>query len=403
MVNRPRVAVVNSHPIQYFAPLYAYLAQHGDIDLTVLYLSDSSIRGAKDSGFGQAVKWDVDLLSGYAHKFIGAKARTVTPGGFWSLVAPELWSEIRHGRYDAVLVHGHAYAANLIAMSAAKASGAAIFMRGETHLALTRRGLKAHARNVFLKNLYQHCDAFLAIGSANREFYRAMGVHDEKIFLVPYTVDNERFMRQSRMEPDERRAVRAELGVMDDTPIVLFLSKFQSRKHPDAVVRAAQILEREGSMIALAMGGAGEMEAELRALVAAHGPRIATFTGFLNQSRMPQILGAADVFVLPSEEEPWGLIVNEAMCAGLPVVVGEKLGCVRDLVQLDENGFTVPAGDECAISDALRSIVSNPAQRTKMGQRSLEIIGQWSYEQCRQGILEALASVRDRAAEKQRA
>ncbi|EJW11542.1 Glycosyltransferase [Rhodovulum sp. PH10] len=388
-----RLCVVNSHPIQYFAPLYAYLAQHDDVDLTVLYLSDSSIRGAKDSGFGQAVKWDVDLLSGYTHEFIGRKARAITPGGFWSIGGPSLWRRIYRGRFDAVLVHGHAYAADHIAISAAKASGAAVFTRGETHLDLTRRGAKAVARNAALKGLYRFCDAFLAIGSANRDFYRAMGAPDERIFLVPYTVDNARFVARSSLSGDERRAIRSELGVADDTTIVLYLSKLQRRKHPDAVLRAAQRLEREGVALALVLGGTGEMESELRAAAAQGGPRQVEFTGFLNQSRMPKVLGAADVFVLPSEEEPWGLIVNEAMCAGLPVIVGEKLGCVRDLVRPGVNGFTVPAGDADAIAQALRPLLTDPEKRAAMGRMSREIIGRWSYEECRQGILAALKYV----------
>ena len=120
---RRRVAVVNSHPIQYFAPLYAYINRETDVEMEALYLSDWSLRGAKDHGFGQVVTWDVDLLSGYPHQYVGERARTRVPRSFGSIVAPELWSVIRHGDYDAVLVHGHAYAANLVAIAAAKAGG----------------------------------------------------------------------------------------------------------------------------------------------------------------------------------------------------------------------------------------------------------------------------------------
>src|ERR1700742_1015053 len=102
------VAVVNSHPIQYFAPLYAYLNQYPGLEVTALYLSDISIRGGNDVEFGQDVKWDIDLLTGYPSVFIsGANRRE--PRGFWSLTAPRIWSEIRSGKYDAVWLHGHYY------------------------------------------------------------------------------------------------------------------------------------------------------------------------------------------------------------------------------------------------------------------------------------------------------
>ena len=111
-----RIAVLNSHPIQYFAPLYAYLNAAPDLDVTALYLSDFSIRGGKDAGFGRDVKWDLDLLAGYRSVFLGEAARTREPRGFWSLVAPQVWNELRSGRYDVLWLHGHNYAANLIAL-----------------------------------------------------------------------------------------------------------------------------------------------------------------------------------------------------------------------------------------------------------------------------------------------
>src|SRR5262245_56929237 len=134
MTELTRIAVLNSHPIQYFAPLYAYLNAAPDLDVTVLYLSYVSIRGAKDGGFGREVKWDLDLLAGYRSVFLGDAARTREPGGFWSLVAPQVWSEQRSGRYDVVWLHGHNYAANLLALMAAKTVGMPVMMRGETYL-----------------------------------------------------------------------------------------------------------------------------------------------------------------------------------------------------------------------------------------------------------------------------
>ena len=128
--------MLNSHPIQYFAPLYAYLNAAPDLEVTALYLSDVSIRGGKDAGFGREVKWDLNLLAGYRSVFLGEAARTREPGGFWSLVAPQVWNELRSGRYDVLWLHGHNYAANLIALAAAKTAGLPVMMRGETHLGL---------------------------------------------------------------------------------------------------------------------------------------------------------------------------------------------------------------------------------------------------------------------------
>jgi hypothetical protein len=147
-----RIAVLNSHPIQYFAPLYAYLNAAPDLNVTALYLSDFSIRGGKDAGFGRDVRWDLDLLAGYRSVFLGKGAHTREPGGFWSLIAPQVWSELRSGRYDVVWLHGHQYAANLIALMAAKTAGLPVMMRGETHLGLPCGGIKS-----ILRRLLQSC------------------------------------------------------------------------------------------------------------------------------------------------------------------------------------------------------------------------------------------------------
>ena len=109
-----RIAVLNSHPIQYFAPLYAYLNAAPDLEVTALYLSDASIRGSRDSEFDRELKWDIDLLAGYRAIFLDDHAHARQPRGFWSLFRRGL-DELRSGRYDVLWLHGHNYAAYLVA------------------------------------------------------------------------------------------------------------------------------------------------------------------------------------------------------------------------------------------------------------------------------------------------
>ena len=131
-VRKLRIAFVNTHPIQYFAPLYAYLNRTGEFAITALYLSDFSVRGSPDRAFGQAVKWDIDLLSGYDVRFIKGAGLRNEPEGFFSIIAPQIWREVSRGDFDALVVHGHTPAATLIAMVAARWSRLPVFVRGET-------------------------------------------------------------------------------------------------------------------------------------------------------------------------------------------------------------------------------------------------------------------------------
>lgn len=386
--------MLNSHPIQYFAPLYAYLNAASDFDVTALYLSDLSIRGGKDVEFGREIKWDFDLLSGYRSVFLGEAAHTREPGGFWSLVAPQVWNELRSGRYDLLWLHGHNYAANLIALAAAKSAGMPVMMRGETHLGLPCRGIKATLRRPLMGALYRQCDRLLAIGSKNAAFYRAMGVCDHKIFLVPYSVDNDRFVQSSTMTPDQRMNVRRRYGIALDRPAVLYAAKFTRRKRPCDVLEAARrLMSQTNRPFTVVMAGSGELEQELRIRCADHALDNVVFTGFVNQSELPALYGASDVFVLPSEHEPWGLAVNEAMCAGLPIVVSREVGCVPDLVRDGVNGFTPAAGDIASLAGALARLVEDETLRQRQGRASLARIREWGYRECLEGLRSALAGL----------
>jgi glycosyltransferase involved in cell wall biosynthesis len=278
----------------------------------------------------------------------------------------------------------------LIAVAAARWIGLPVFARGETHLGLSRGSLKRLARKPLMRAFYRRLSGALAIGSANAAFYRAMGMPEERIFSMPYAVDNARFTEGSRLSDEQRKKVRAELGVADVDPIVLYAAKLQARKHPDDLLRAARRLLKRGIRFHVVMVGSGEMAAELVDLAGRLGLDNIRFNGFANQNNIPQIYGASDVFVLPSENEPWGLAVNEAMCAGLPIVASAEIGCAADLVRAGVNGQTFAAGDVEALASALHPILADGETRRRMGEASREIISRWSFAECAAGLLAAL-------------
>src|SRR5713101_3180585 len=210
LMQKLRIAFVNTHPIQYFVPLYAYLNRTGMFAVTALFLSDFSVRGSLDAAFGQTVKWDIDLLSGYDACFVKGASLRDEPKGFFSIIAPQIWREVSRGCFDALVVHGHTPAAALIAVAAARWAGLPVFVRGETHLGLRRNLLKRLVRKPLMSAFYRSVSGVLAIGSANAAFYRTMGVPEDRIFCMPYTVDNARFTRDSRLSDEQRAKVRAE-------------------------------------------------------------------------------------------------------------------------------------------------------------------------------------------------
>lgn len=393
--SRPmRVAILNTHPIQYFAPLYAYLTTHEpDLDLTVLYCSDYSLRGAVDDGFARTVKWDIDLLSGYRHIFLGQAARTRKPAGFWSLIAPELWGELRSGRYDVLWLHGYGYFACWLAFLAARTMRMPVMLRGETHLGLLRAGWRGRARNRFLRAYFRSIQAFLAIGSRNREYYQAMGVAADAIHLVPYAVDNTRFIASARLEPDARAQMRIRLGLRPGVTTVLYASRLVERKHPATLLRAISSLQRAGIDVGLCVIGSGPLDQSLRQESQELGLRDISFVGFLNQQELPRAFSSCEIFVLAAEAEPWGLVVNEVMCAGLPVIVSDEAGCAADLVEHGVNGLCVTAGDSAQLARAIEKLALDSQLRDSMGRASLERIRGWGFAECAEGLRSALCSL----------
>ncbi|MCC7394358.1 MAG: glycosyltransferase family 4 protein [Sphingomonadaceae bacterium] len=388
-----RIAVLNTHPIQYFTPLYRYLNAAEDVEVSALFLSDFNMTGGHDPEFGQKVSWDIDLLGGFDHQFLPGRGAHKYPLGFWTYVCPALWRVLSADKYDALWLHGHGFAANILALGIARLRGIAVFMRGETHGEAHATGLKRRLRAWLMPLLYRQCAQMLAIGSRNADHYRALGIAEDKISLVPYSVDNERFAREAAAA--DRAGVRARHGIAKDAMVILYASKLTRRKRICDLVEAVANLHDRGLKPILLIVGSGEERERAEALAAARGIADAChFVGFVNQGGLAEYYAASDIFVLPSENENWGLIVNEVMAAGLPVVLSREIGCVADLLREGENGAAFEAGDVAGLTDALAPMVADPARTRNMGDVSRAIIAQWGYAQCLAGVRQAIARVR---------
>ena len=246
-------------------------------------------------------------------------------------------------------------------------------------------------RNV-LRAFFKRVQGFLAIGSANREFYLAHGVDDSRIFLTPYAVDNEFFFSRARELATRRENLRLKLGVADG-PIVMFCGKLSRVKAPGDLLEAFARARRMGNKANLLFVGDGPLRGVLESRSQELGLEGVVFAGFRNQGELPDLYAAADVLALPSASEPWGLVVNEAMCFGLPVIVSDRVGAGVDLVREGENGFIFPAGDIARLAEILATVLKNGDLRRRLGQASREKVARWSYEEDLSGLVQCLESL----------
>jgi glycosyltransferase involved in cell wall biosynthesis len=379
-----RLAHLVSYPIHYQAPLYRELASRDEIDLTVYFYSDASVRGYHDREFGRALQWDTPLLDGYRSRFLPSAVRSLEHGPYG--VAPN-WDVLREavsGEYDVLWLHSYAHANALIASVAGPLRGSRVLIREEQTLLHERPFYKAALKEIGLRALFSRTYG-LYIGEQSRQYFLHYGMDAERLFPARYCVDNAWFRRRAEELAPRRADLRSRFGVETDSPLVLFAAKLIPKKAPFVLLEAFHRL-RERHPCALLFVGEGELG---RQIEAAAGPDV-HFAGFLNQSELPEAYVAADVFCLPSVvNETWGLVVNEAMNFGLPVVVSDKVGSAADLVRPGWNGCVVPAGDPAALADALGRLVTDAELRREYGERGKELVSEYSIEACAGGIVAA--------------
>jgi glycosyltransferase involved in cell wall biosynthesis len=387
-----RLAYLVSHPIQYQAPLLRRIALEPGIDLTVLFGSDFSVRSYKDEGFGVNIAWDTPLLDGYRSEFL-PKLRDTGTLSLTSPISRGIVSALRRLQPDALWVHGYASINALHGILAANALGIPVLLRAESWLAdRARSPLTLAAKNLFFAVLGHAVDAVLPIGSVNAAYWSHY-LPETPQFLMPYAVDNDYFASRADAARPHTAALRAQLNLVPDRPVILFASKLQPRKHADHLIEAfSRFIAGSAAPPYLVFVGDGESRASLEALTIALGlTEHVRFAGFRNQTELPGLFALADVFVLPSRHEPWGLIVNEAMASGCAVIVSSDVGCHADLVTDGVEGFVYPVGDVAALTHALHRVFATPSTAQQMGLAARARIATWSFDQDIAGLRSALA------------
>lgn len=381
-----RLFAVETHPIQYKAPLFRRLAADPRIDLTVLYamLPDAAQQGA---GFGVSFAWDVPLLDGYRYEVMENRAARPSATTFSGCDTPGLFRRLQKERPDAVLVNGWVAKTCLQALWACRRLGIPCLVRGEANRLRPRAAWKEILHGVLLRQY----TAFLAIGSANRDFYRHHHCREDRIFWSPYAVDNEYFAGQAARRADRRAEIRTAFGIPHGACVFLFVGKLEPKKHPGDLLAAVSLLPDElRTRSHVLVAGDGELRNACETLARDRNLAV-TFAGFLNQTQLPDAYAAADVLVLPSDAgETWGLVVNEAMASGLPAVVSRLAGCQADLIVEGQTGYSFAAGDVSGLAQVLSGYLREPGRALSQGEAARKFIQEFSHQRAADGIVAAV-------------
>lgn len=381
-----RLAIITSHPIQYYAPWFRYLAQ-ADLTLCVFYLWDFGVTETIDPGFQQAFQWDIPLLSGYDFQFVPNTSADPGTHHFWGLQNPSLIAQVKQFAPDAVLLMNYNFAS--LYQFLWRWRDAPLLFRGDSHRLVPQFGFKAAIRRKMISLIYRRFSGCLYVGKANAEYFRFHDVPSERLFFSPHAIDNDRFISQAETARQAAVVWKQELGIPSNHAVILFAGKLEKKKRPLDLLGA--FLKAKLPQVSLLFVGAGQLEAELRSQANSD----VYFAPFQNQSMMPRTYAISDIVVLPSYGawETWGLAINEAMCLARPVIVSSHVGCAQDLVTPFENGLIFPSGDIPALADCLQEAFSDRSRLQSWGAASQTRIAQYSYQTATIGLQTAIATL----------
>lgn len=368
------LVILSTHPIQYQVPLYQAMAKLGGIDFEVWYLTNHGIEESYDVQFGKAFKWDLNLLDGYVYEFINTNEGASPGTGFWNIRLGKNFTQLlKEKKVSHLWVNGWQVLAYWQAVNLASKLGINICLRGESNVLKPEIPWKWPLKKVLMQSLFSKVDCFLYIGGANKRLYQKYGIEENRLLPGYYAVDNERFSKRASALQANRSAIRQKWNIDDDAKVVLFSGKFIAKKRPLDIIKAAKLLYDQGyKNIHLLYVGSGELYRALWSegnvvynalssdLLQQEAPKI-SFTGFLNQTEMPEAYVAADCLILPSDHgETWGLVVNEALACDLPCMVSNRCGCNEDLVKPYSPELVFEFGNINSIANTVELFFSHP-------------------------------------------
>lgn len=370
----PRVAVVNSHPIQHFAPLWAAAHRLGSLELKVFYCTDWGVREYADPGFGKTFRWDVELLSGYDFEFLPIAERPAELG-FRQVDNPLVGAALTRFRPDVLVLFGYGTMTNWRALAWARRHGARVLLYSDSERKHRRSWGVQAAKELVVRFFFAGADGAMPVGNCNAEYYRHYGLPSDVLFPCPLPVDGDRFGAAVERRDALRAELRRVLEIGAEEFVFASVGKYIARKrHADCVWAFSQMPRALRDKSRLLLIGDGPLRPQLEKLAAKAGGRV-MLTGFVNQSRMPAYFAAADALLVASEHDPHPLVVTEGLFFGLPVIASDQIGCIGpdDTVRPGHNGWVVSCGNTFELAAAMRRLMEDGDQYNLFSEASRRI------------------------------
>lgn len=368
---KPKLAVIVSHPIQHFSPVYRTLADHSQLNPIVFYFSDVGASSFFDKGFMKSFSWDIDLLNGYRHTIL-EHGKSVNKG-FWEIYSKRIWEELSHENPDAVLLYGYSQGIQWQVLQWAKKYNKKILYFSDSELIRQRSMWSKILKYPIIYYFFSSVNIFLTTGDNNEAYLKFYGADEKKFHRCPLSVDIKRLRAKAMNSAAIRNDVRKKYGITPHDFVVLFTGKLMDIKRPMDLLKAVLNLKNNRHRVVALFVGSGILSDSLKEFTQCNFlQNNIHFAGFVNQSEIAHYYLAADVLAITSETDAHPLVATEAAALGLSLIVSDRVGCIgkTDVAQPNHNALVYPCGDIDKLSYAIQQLKDSPKKRQIMSEKS---------------------------------
>jgi glycosyltransferase involved in cell wall biosynthesis len=366
-----RLRWVSEIPTPYRRPFFRRVAEEPDLELGVSYLA----AGQRDRAWSFA-----EPPAPYEEVLRGLSWCADRRRGYYNRLNPGLLRRLSPRRCDVALFGAYYVASLWLGMYWCRLRGIPYVLQCESHGRRRRRGWRVAAKNLLVGPLIRGAAAWLPLGSLAREYLVGYGADPARCWLCPNTPDVQALGAAVAGLP-RREALRRRLGLPATATLFLYVGRLVRIKRVDLLLAAYRQLRRERADVGLVIAGDGPEEAFLRQAAADYEIPEVHFLGFRQPAELPALYAAADALVLPSEDEPWGVVVNEALACGTRVIATDRVGAAPDLLAEEACGLVVPAGEREALAAALARVAAEGRDEAAADRRRATAAA-WGYERC---------------------
>ncbi len=377
---RRRLIIITEIISPYRIPLFNALAQRPEVDLHVLFLGETDPSLREWRVYWEEIKFSFEVLRSWRKRI----------GRYNALLNAGVFSALNQYKPELILCGGYSYVASWASLWWARRHKVPFLLWSESNGQDQRRQLPTVE---FLKRQFLlRCSGFVVPGRAAFDYLKGQQVTELPIFMAPNAVDNKVFANASKVARARATVHRAELGLPQR--YYLFVGRLVPEKGVFELVNAYAKLDVQfREQIGLVVVGDGAARHQLEKMAAGVSPGNIAFAGFVHREELGVYYGLAEALVLPTYTDTWGMVVNEAMACGLPVIVSRLAGCTTELIRDGWNGFLIAPKDVDGLASAMKQIGEEPGLRRRMGENSAQLISDYSPEVWATSVVDVCQSV----------